>query len=804
LRQPVPEVSVQTVRIGAVSHVRFSGSIDERFDPGAALASAHGHVVLDLGAIRRITSFGVRRWMDLVAAVPATLQGLYVIHAPPPVVDQLNMIDGFMGAACVVSVLAPYSCGQCGEECVRLVDLRAARPTLDAAVAPRHQCSVCQSELTFADLFDEYFAFRRQLPARSLEPAVAHYLEALRPPHRPRRAFELKLIQGQTTFVLVSGVVRADLNVRRLAVGVEGRAVYDFGEVHALEPSGAPKLARMLGEAARAAEVVLWRAPPAVLEALEVGALSPKVRVGSLWLPFACGHCGEEASQRVPTPEYLTGLEQGRPPRRRCAVCGAEAACTLHHALEPLLRAHGAGELASGELEDLERRAIGQALTKLALDEPSPVSGALVKLREHLRRLEAGGPLRLAQVHDLVDQLEQTILEKDRIQRLVNALSEVGRLTTTILEQDRLLELSLELAAQALGAERGYVLLSGPDGALAARARRGVDGEAAEAAFSRSIAQLAIAGRGPLWVPDAQQDPRFADSESVVTLGVTAVMCAPLCSSDGAPLGAIYLGGKMGHPMFSERGLAFLESFASQLAVAMEKAQLAARGAQEKRLRERLSRYFSEAVVQDIVSGTERSTTGGEARVVTVLFTDIRGSTSLLERMRPQEAVEMLNDYFSEIIEEVLAEEGTLDKFTGDGIMAFWGAPKHQPDHALRAARASLKIQARLPALRQRWLEQGRSFAQAARELATGIGIHTGEVVVGNIGSTKRMEYTAIGEAVNLAARIQSHAEGGQVLITPQTLGLLGTQVEARELRRVQVKGRTAPVTLHELVRLSE
>ena len=156
----------------------------------------------------------------------------------------------------------------------------------------------------------------------------------------------------------------------------------------------------------------------------------------------------------------------------------------------------------------------------------------------------------------------------------------------------------------------------------------------------------------------------------------------------------------------------------------------------------------------------------------------------------------MLNDYYTEIVDELMAEDGTLDKFTGDGIMAFWGAPQEQANHALRAVRAAVRMQSRLPGLRMRWRQEERTFAHRAEQFRTGIGIHTGEVVVGNIGSPKRMEYTAIGDTVNVTARIQGLAKGGEVLITEDTLRLVGDGVFVQKLDPVRVKGKSEPIHL--------
>lgn len=392
----------------------------------------------------------------------------------------------------------------------------------------------------------------------------------------------------------------------------------------------------------------------------------------------------------------------------------------------------------------------------------------------------------------------QSELVRNRL--LAQALVNVGKTINSMADLRAVFHFAIEQTVRVSGGISGCILLRDEQGALTLSAHKSMQSElrsTVQRTASRTMALAAIQRHEAILAGSEGDSAEFLPAAAV---GKITAICAPIEARDSQPVGAIYVQGRCGQPFFGDDGLAFMEGIASQLGIAVQNFRLLEKTAREQRQREKLSRYFSEAVVADIIAENTTPKMGGESRVVTVLFSDLRGSTSLLERLRPTEAIEMLNDYFTEIVDEILTEDGTLDKFTGDGIMALWNAPRDQPDHALRAIRAAVRIQARLPALRMRWRDEGRSFATFTDDLVAGIGIHTGEVVVGNIGSPKRMEYTAIGDPVNLAARIQGISPGGEVLITQETLLAAGENVFSEPLEPVSVKGKTQRIAVHRVL----
>lgn len=215
---------------------------------------------------------------------------------------------------------------------------------------------------------------------------------------------------------------------------------------------------------------------------------------------------------------------------------------------------------------------------------------------------------------------------------------------------------------------------------------------------------------------------------------------------------------------------------------------------QERFIRETFQRYVSPTVVQRLLEDSTSLRLGGQRQEVTILFADLRGFTSFSERCSPEELVEALNRYLAIGAEAVLAEEGTLDKFIGDAVMAVFNAPLPQPDHPLRAIRAALRME-----------EATRTYHRStpsALRLRFGMGIAVGEAVVGNIGTSQQLNYTAIGACVNLAKRLEECAGPGQILISHEVYHRVREWVEARPLPPMNVDGFREPVEVYELLAL--
>ncbi|MBI4410179.1 MAG: adenylate/guanylate cyclase domain-containing protein, partial [Gemmatimonadetes bacterium] len=221
-------------------------------------------------------------------------------------------------------------------------------------------------------------------------------------------------------------------------------------------------------------------------------------------------------------------------------------------------------------------------------------------------------------------------------------------------------------------------------------------------------------------------------------------------------------------------------------------------GRDKRRVRDLFSRYVSPEYVRQLADDYQALKLGGERIPLTLLFSDIRGFTSISEKLPAEMVVQMLNEYLERMAEVVFRHGGTLDKFIGDAVMAFWGAPVRVPDHARRAAETALDMIEELEKLNQKWAAEG-----ATARLNIGIGINTGEAVVGNIGSlSHKLDYTAIGDTVNLASRLEglNKEYGTRIIVSETARAALGADYEVRPLDEVKVKGKEQAVKIYELL----
>jgi adenylate cyclase len=219
----------------------------------------------------------------------------------------------------------------------------------------------------------------------------------------------------------------------------------------------------------------------------------------------------------------------------------------------------------------------------------------------------------------------------------------------------------------------------------------------------------------------------------------------------------------------------------------------------DKRLiRDLFGRYVSPQVATEILNMAEsgRLELGGERREVTVFFADARGFTQMSEQTLPESVVETLNKYLSAIVARVLTNDGMVNKFAGDNIMAVWNAPQHQEEHALLAVKTAWEAQQAIA-----WLQKEDT---ALQRMQFGIGINTGEVIAGNVGSSGRSEYTVIGDAVNLASRICDATPGGEVWIGEDTYRDIEDVVVAEKLESRLLKGKAEPIMLYRVVGIKE
>jgi adenylate cyclase len=218
-------------------------------------------------------------------------------------------------------------------------------------------------------------------------------------------------------------------------------------------------------------------------------------------------------------------------------------------------------------------------------------------------------------------------------------------------------------------------------------------------------------------------------------------------------------------------------------------------GQKRREVQAMFGRYVSQRVVEQLVKNPEMANPSGRKERLTMFFSDVRGFTSMSEKMEPQEVQQLLSEYFTEMTRILFKHGGTLDKFMGDAVMAFFGNPEPQPDHALRAVLMALEMQKAVAQLNQKWAAEGR------RTIGVGMGLDTGDVTVGNLGSKDFLDYTVIGDHVNLACRLEQNAKAGEIIITQATYDEVKTAVEVEAMEPMRVKGKSEPIPIYRVLR---
>jgi adenylate cyclase len=363
--------------------------------------------------------------------------------------------------------------------------------------------------------------------------------------------------------------------------------------------------------------------------------------------------------------------------------------------------------------------------------------------------------------------------------RLLMLLAEIARTLVRTQPLTDILNHVVDIAFDTVPADQACLMLrEASTGDLVGRVVRSRDASNVNAAsISRSIVNRVMSERVAVMDASAERS--------------RSLMCAPLWNENDV-IGLIYVDTTR-LDKFSEADLALFAALANYAAVAIEQARLTARVFEEQRHRERLQRYHSPAVVNQILqTGTEADAPFlAQDRDLTVIFADLVGFTRLSEGLAPQEVAQLLNTYFGKMTDVIFEHDGTLDKFIGDAILAVFGAPLEQPDHALRAVRCALAMRNALVALNE---------ALPGTPLQVRIALHSGVAMVGDIGSPKRREYTVLGDVVNIASRLESTvAKPGQIITTRETWQRLNDAIPARSLGVVALPGRSGQIEVVEI-----
>ena len=370
-------------------------------------------------------------------------------------------------------------------------------------------------------------------------------------------------------------------------------------------------------------------------------------------------------------------------------------------------------------------------------------------------------------------------------EKIFAVLVQMARLLLESDELSAVLETVMDNIFKYLPVDRGLLILFDEDQNPVPKLTRFRAGSSREdIPISRTILRMVAEQQVSLLTSNAEEDDRFLGGKSIVMHGIRSAMCVPLWNRSRV-IGAVQVDSPIHIGTFTEEDLDLLTALANFAAVAIERAQLSEKIEHEKKIRERLERYHSPAVVDEIARGAG-SAGDMEARNadVSILFADLSGFTTISETQEPEEVSEFLSHFFSCAVEAIFSQAGTLDKFIGDAVMAFFGAPIAQPDHAERAVRAGL--------LMRRLVEEWNTTrtAQGLPPVSIRVGINSGPAVVGNVGTEKRVDYTVLGTAVNIASRLESGvARPGQLVISQRTLDLVSGLFLTEHLGEFPLKG---------------
>lgn len=384
------------------------------------------------------------------------------------------------------------------------------------------------------------------------------------------------------------------------------------------------------------------------------------------------------------------------------------------------------------------------------------------------------------------------------VHRMFGFLTRLARMLTVADAVDDVLSRVLDLAFEAFPVDRGFILLSDDAGELVCELARIKDQSqlhpSGEVPVSRTMLQAVIDERVALVTFDAQADQRLSGGESIRLHQIRSAMCAPLWSGERI-IGVIQVDSPFHVGAFRERDLDVLTTLANYAAVAVERIRYARKAEFERQARSRLERYHSPSVIEEVLRGGDEGMRKLQSAEATVLFADLVGFTAFAENAPPERVAESIDAFLDLSVEAIFRAGGTLDKFIGDCVMAFFGAPVAQPDHAVRAVRAALEIQEGLAAWNARRTAEGLPGFKAR------VALNSGPVVVGDIGSARRVDYTVLGNTVNVASRLEGVAPPDEIVIGPETHRLLGGAFPTEPLGELALKGLQQRITAYRVRR---
>lgn len=387
----------------------------------------------------------------------------------------------------------------------------------------------------------------------------------------------------------------------------------------------------------------------------------------------------------------------------------------------------------------------------------------------------------------------------ERSNKVLRLLYDISSQLTSITDFRELLKRMMENIFKVIDADYGFLILTGHEKEneltpVVVKHKDDQDRDKETLKVSRTIIDKVIHDKQAILTSDAMADSRFDGSKSVFLQKIRSAMYAPLWRKDTI-IGVIGLNTVSFDNQFTQDDLKLLEAIGSQSAMILEQARLNEQIREEEMMRSRLERFLSPQVAEMVLGSQEAMDTVMEPTelTATIVFTDIIAFTQLAEQIPPQETNMILNQYFSMVTDIIFRYDGTLDKYIGDGLMAVFGAPMEREDDTERAILAAKEMKEELAVM---MAETGGK----RKQFDIRIGINTGRVVAGNIGSPKRMDYTVIGDPVNIASRLESIAKPNQILIGEETYKAVKDKFEIRKIGPTKVRGRSAEIMVYEVI----
>lgn len=373
---------------------------------------------------------------------------------------------------------------------------------------------------------------------------------------------------------------------------------------------------------------------------------------------------------------------------------------------------------------------------------------------------------------------------------------ELAKAVSSELDLEKLLPKILDKAFELLPADRGVILLMDNAGELVPRYVKTRDGRTDNnIVLSKTVTAEVIKNKAAVLSSDATMDSRFSGAHSIIMQGIRSTMTVPLLHGDEI-LGIMHLDSQIATNAFTEKDLQICVGMAAQAAIAIQNARLATRIEQEAQTRAQISRLVPPAVVEQVVKGDLTIEKGGRLHEITMLYSDIRGFTSMSDGRPPEDVVQTLNEYFELMVEILFRHQGTLDKFVGDEIIGLFGAPIDIDEAAYKAVACAIDM--------QRALSEFNRTRQAEQQppIKIGIGINTGVVITGAIGSSRALQYTAIGDAMNVASRLVNIAKPEEIIVSQETFRVVADRVEGQALPPVRVKGKADELNIYRILGL--